>query len=78
MVGPNSAVLLLEFVLKIRTFRTLDIIFKLCSATLLWLFSSAWDAIKLTLQVGFISGCLFVVIDPTNLGATIVVAQALC
>ena len=35
-----------------------------------------WDAVKLTLQVGFI--CPFVVIDPTDLGATIVVAQALC
>ena len=41
-----------------------------------WLFSSAWDAVQLTLQVGFI--CPFVVIDPTDLGATIVVAQALC
>ena len=34
------------------------------------------DAVKLTLQVGLI--CPFVVIDPTNLGATFVVAQALC
>ena len=41
-----------------------------------WLFSPAWDAVQLTLQVGFI--CPFVVIDPTDLGATIVVAQALC
>ena len=36
----------------------------------------AWDAVKLTLKVGFI--CPFVVDDPTDLGATIVVAQALC
>ena len=42
----------------------------------LWLFSPAWDALKLTLQNGFV--CPFVVMDPTNLGATIVVAQALC
>ena len=41
-----------------------------------WLFSPAWDTIEVTLQVGFI--CPFVVIDPTYLGATIVVAQALC
>ena len=45
-----------------------------CSGTLLWLFSPAWDPIELTLQVGFI--CPFAVIDPTDLGATIVVAQA--
>ena len=42
---------------------------------LLWLFTPAWDAVKLTLKVGFI--CSFVVIDPAYLGATIVVAQAL-
>ena len=41
-----------------------------------WLFSPAWDAVQLTLQVGFI--CPFVVIDPTDFGATIVVAQAVC
>ena len=46
------------------------------SVTLLWLFSRAWDAVKLTLKVGFI--CHFVVDDPTDLDATIVVAQALC
>ena len=39
---------------------------------MLWLFCPAWDAVELTLQVGFI--CSFVVIDPTDLGATIVVA----
>ena len=43
---------------------------------LLWLFSPAWDAIELTLKVGFI--CPFVVIGSTELGTTIVVAQALC
>ena len=42
---------------------------------LLSLFSPAWGAIKLTLKVGFM--CPFVVIDPTDLGATIVIAQAL-
>ena len=39
-----------------------------------WLFSLTWDAVKLNLKVGFI--CPFVVDDPTDLGATIVVAQA--
>ena len=67
MVGPDSAVLLLRFLLKIiRSVRILDTI--VCLWTLLWLFSPSWDAVKLTL----------VVIDPTNLGATIVVAQTLC
>lgn len=45
-----------------------------CSGTLLWLFSPAWDAVELTRKVGFI--CPLVVIDPTYLGGTIVVAQA--
>ena len=41
-----------------------------------WLFSPACDAVKLTLQeVGFI--CPFVVVDPTDLGATTVVAPGL-
>ena len=70
-VGPDSAVLLLSFLLKIRSVRILDKI--VCLGTLLWLFSPTWDAVKLTLQVSFI--CPFVVIDPTHLGATIVVAQ---
>ena len=74
MVGPYSAVRLLRFLLKIRSVRILDMI--VCSQTLLWLFYPALDAVKLTLQVGSI--CPFVVIDSTNLGATIVVAQALC
>ena len=73
MVVSDSAVRL-RFLLKIRSVRKLVTI--ICSGTLLWLFSPAWDAVNLTLEVGFI--CLFVVIDPTNLGATIVVAQALC
>ena len=42
------------------------------SEPLVWLFSPVWDAVILTLDVGFI--CPFVVIDPTDLGATIVVA----
>ena len=45
-----------------------------CSRTLLLLFSPAWDAVELAMQVGFI--CPFVVIDLTYLGATIVVVQA--
>ena len=70
MVGPDSAVLLLRFLLKIRSVRILDTI--VCSGTLLWLFSPAWDAVKQTLQVGFI--CPLLVIDPTNSGETFVVA----
>ena len=35
-----------------------------------------WDAIEFTLRVGFVYP--FVVVDPTCLGATILVAQALC
>jgi hypothetical protein len=37
-----------------------------------WLFSPAWDAIKLTLE--FDSICCFVVIDPANEGATTILA----
>ena len=40
-----------------------------------WLFSPARDAVKLTLKVGFIFP--FLVMDPTDLRATIVVAKAL-
>ena len=72
MVGPNSVALLLRFLLKIRSFRIPDTI--ICLGTFLWLFSPAWDAIELTLHVGFI--CPFVVIGPTDLGEIIVVAQA--
>ena len=43
-----------------------------CSGALIWLSSPAWNAVK----VGFI--CPFVIDDPTDLGATFVVAQALC
>ena len=69
-----SVVFRLRFLLKIRSVRILDTI--VCSETLLWLFCPAWDAVELTLKVGFI--CPFVVIDPTDLGGTIrvVVAQA--
>ena len=74
MVGPDGAVLLPWFLLKVRYARILDTF--VCSGALIWLFSPAWDAVKLTLKVGFI--CPFVVEDPTDLGATIVVAQALC
>ena len=71
MVGSNNTVLLLRFLLKVRSVRKLDII--VCSGPLLWLFSLAWDAVKLILQVGFIYP--FVVIDPINLGMTIVVPR---
>ena len=49
-----------------RFVRILDTI--VCSGTLFWLFTLAWDIVKLTLKGGFI--CPFVVIDPTDLGAT--------
>ena len=74
MVGPYHGVLLLRFLLKIRSGRILDTI--VCLGTLLWLFSLTWGAVELTVQAGFI--CPFIVIDSTYLGATIVVAQALC
>jgi hypothetical protein len=50
------------YFLKIRSVRMLDTI--ACSELLVWLFSSAWDNVILTLDVRFI--CSFVVIDPTN------------
>ena len=74
-MGPGSVVLLLRFLLRIRSVRILDTIVR--SGTLLWLFSPAWDAVELTLQVGFV--CPFVVIDPTDLGMTkshVVIAHA--
>jgi hypothetical protein len=43
-----------------------------CSEPLVWLFSPAWNAVILTLDVGFI--CPFVVIDPTDKGGTTVAA----
>ena len=67
-----SAVLLPLFLLKIRSVRILD--------TVVWsghcfgrsLLPGPWDTIELTLIVGFV--CPFVVfVDPTYLGATIVV-----
>jgi hypothetical protein len=44
-----------------------------CSEPLIWVFSLAWDAIILTLDVGFI--CPFAAIDPTDKGSTTVVAS---
>ena len=49
MVGPDSG--------SVRIQDTM-----VCSETWLWLFSPAWYAVELTLQVGF--RCPFVVIDP--------------
>ena len=74
MVGPDCVVLHPWFLLKVRYDRILDTL--VCLGALIWLFSPACDAVNLTLKVGFI--CPFVVDDPTYLGATIVVAQALC
>ena len=60
----------LWFLLKIRSVLILDTIMV---RALPWLFSPAWDAAKLTLKVELI--CPFVIIYPSNLGSTIVVAQ---
>ena len=64
--GIKKADIIPRFLLKIRSVRILDTL--VCSKKLLWLFSPSWDAVNLTLKVGFI--WLFVVIDPTDLGAT--------
>ena len=49
------------------------LIIPICSGSLVWLLSPAWDAVTPTCQeVGFI--CPFVIIDPTDLGSTTVVA----
>jgi hypothetical protein len=50
------------FLLRIRSVRLLDA--TACSEPLVWLFSSAWDAAELTLEVDLI--CPFVAIDPTD------------
>ncbi len=68
--GSDDNALLPLLLLKIRSVRMLDT--TVCSGPLVWLFSLAWDAVILTLDVGFI--CPFVVIDPTDKGATTVVA----
>jgi hypothetical protein len=44
-----------------------------CSEPLVWLFSLAWDAIILTLDVGFIRP--FVIIEPADSGTTTLFAQ---
>ena len=62
-VGSDHTALLPLLLLKIRSVRMLDTI--VYSEPLIWLFSPAWDAVTLTLDVGFI--CPFVVvIDPTD------------
>ena len=71
-VGRGDAVLIV-FRRYLLAFRILHIV---CSGSLVWLFSLAWDAVKLTcLDVAFI--CPFVVFDPTDLGATSAVARNL-
>ena len=45
--GSDNTALLSWFLLKIRSVRILDTI--VCSESLFWLFSPAWDAVKLTL-----------------------------
>jgi hypothetical protein len=60
--GSDDAVLLPLLLLKVRSVRLLDT--TVCSEPMVWLFSPAWDAVILTLDVGFI--CPFVVIDTTD------------
>jgi hypothetical protein len=60
--GSDDTALLALFLLKIRSVRMLDTI--VCSGQFAWLFSPAWDAIKPTLEFGFI--CPFMVIDPND------------
>ena len=50
---PFNVAFLLQFLMKVRLVRILYAI--VCLWTLHWLFFPAWDAIKLTLKVGFIS-----------------------
>ena len=70
MVGSEDTALLSLFLLRIGSVRIQDTI--VCLGALVSLFSSTWDAVELTLEVGGIYP--FVVIDPTDLGATTVVA----
>ena len=60
--GSDNTALLLLLLLKIRSVRMMDTI--VCSRPLVWLFSPAWDAVTLTLDVGFIRP--FVVSAPTD------------
>ena len=50
--GSDNTALLLWFLLKIRSVRILDT--TICSGSLVWLFSPAWNAIKLTLPGGWL------------------------
>ena len=58
-MDSDDTALLQLFLLKIRSVRMLGTI--VCSEPSFWLFSPAWDAVKLTLEVGFTFP--FVVID---------------
>jgi hypothetical protein len=65
MVVSDNTALLPLLLLKIGSVGMLNTI--VCSRALvwqLWLFSPAWDAVILALDVGFI--CPLVVIDPTD------------
>ena len=67
--GFRHAALRPRYLVRIRFVRVLDRVDTIiCSGTLHWLFSPGWDAVKLTLKVGFIFP--FVVIGPTDLKAT--------
>ena len=50
--GSGNTALLYRFLLKIRSVRILDTI--VCSGSLVWLFSPAWAAVKLTLAGGWL------------------------
>jgi hypothetical protein len=60
--SDDGAILLLQHLLRVGYVE--KALNDRCAATLVWRLSLAWDAIELTLEVGFI--CLFVVIDPTD------------
>ena len=60
IVCPNSAVLIQNFLLKIRSVGILDNM----SWTMLKLFSQGWDTVQITLNVGFTVSS--VVIDPKD------------
>ena len=62
--GSDNTALLQSFLLRIGFVRIQDTIVTVFSRPLAWLFSPAWDAVELTLEVGFIYP--FIVIDPTD------------
>ena len=73
-MDPNSAVLLLRFLLNVRYWIQSYVPGYCFGCSLLPGPGGPWGAVEVTLKVGFIYP--FVCIEPTDLGETIVVAQA--